>query len=92
MLEYSESTLRTGTQFFNDARALAVTGVQYWPPDFAVSVADIHLWTHTRSRVVAQVDCPAIGHLYNHGHAAVTSERTALRRPNLLDRLLHALP
>lgn len=81
VLEYTEATLRTGTQLFNDARALAVTGVQHWPPDFAVSVADLHRWTHTGSRVVAQVDCPAIGHLHNHGRAAETSEHTATRAP-----------
>ena len=81
VLEYSESTLRTGTQLFNDARALAVTGVRHWPPDFAVSMADIHLWTHTRSPVVAQVDCPAIGHLHNYGHAAEPSEHTAPAAP-----------
>ncbi len=65
MLDYTESTLRTDTQLFNDARAFAVTGVQRWPSDFAVSVADLHLWTHTRARVPAQADSPAIGHLRN---------------------------
>lgn len=74
VLDYADSTLRTSAQLFNDARALAITVVQRWPPDFAVSVADVHLWTHAQARVVALADGPAIGYLQRRMEAAGMSE------------------
>lgn len=77
VLDYTESTLRTDTQLFNDARALAVSAVQRWPPDFAVSVADVRLWTHTRARVMASAESPAIVALRSQIPAAQPAEAVA---------------
>ncbi len=74
VLDYTESTLRTETQLFDDARSLAVTSVTRWPPDVAVSVADLHRWTHTHQRIPARATSPAIDHLRSHTERAIAKK------------------